>query len=168
MFEIRELNKSDEASFLKGFTEWPLNETHNYTFDWQPETKFSDHLERLRKNKLGLDLVEGRVPSNIFYGFYNGDIVGRVSIRHSLNAFLLERGGHIGYSVARKFRQRGFATKMFEFSLAYCKSLKLDQVLVTCDDQNEASIRIIEKFNAKLENKVNVNENLVRRYWVEL
>ena len=56
-------------------------------------------------------------PSTFLFGFDGSRIVGRVSIRHELNDFLLREGGHIGYVVVPEFRRRGYATAMLRRSL---------------------------------------------------
>jgi len=50
------------------------------------------------------------VPSTFLFAFDASRIIGRVSIRHELNEFLLRVGGHIGYVVVPEFRRQGYAT----------------------------------------------------------
>ncbi len=167
-FEVRELNINDEAAFLRGFKYWEGEDLSWYTFEFEFNDSFEKHLLRLEKNKLGIDLASNRVPSTMLYGFYEGEIIGRVSIRHELNEYLSTIGGHIGYSVAPKFRRKGLATKMLSEGLEYCKShLKLKEVLVTCDDDNVASIKTIEKNGGIFENRYvsNDGKEIKRRYW---
>jgi len=168
---VRELSLSDEEAFLKGFKEWEGEDLSWYTFEFKFNDKFSDHLERLKKNKAGIDIDPRFVPSTMLYGFLDNEIVGRVSVRHILNEYLENIGGHIGYSVAPRFRRRGFATMMLSVSLEYCrKELSLEKVLVTCDEDNLASIRVIEKCGGILENRYISNDGLElkRRYWIKL
>ncbi|MGV8972461.1 MAG: GNAT family N-acetyltransferase, partial [Rhodoglobus sp.] len=63
-------------------------------------------------------------------------MVGRVSIRHKLNAFLAEVGGHIGYGVRPAFRRLGYATQMLHQALELARSLEIERALVTCDGDN--------------------------------
>jgi predicted acetyltransferase len=48
--------------------------------------------------------------------------------------------------------------------------LGIERALVTCDDNNIASARTIEKNGGKLADKVKTEyaEYLIRRYWIEL
>ena len=168
---VRELTVLDEGNFIKGFKEWEGEDLSWYTFEFKFNDDFADHIERLEKNKKGIDLDARYVPSTILYGFMNGEIVGRVSIRHELNEYLMRVGGHIGYSVAPRFRKNGFATQMLGSALEYCKKdLKLQKILITCDDNNLGSIKIIEKHNGVLEQKVTVEDSAIlkRRYWISL
>lgn len=165
---LRELNFDDESAFLSGLEEWKDEDLSWYSFVWKPGMSHHEHLKTLKDQKDKNKIAEDRVPSTMLYGFVEEKIVGRVSIRHELNDFLLERGGHIGYSVSPKFRQMGYATEMFRQALVFCKSLNLSRVLITCADENEASIKIIEHFGGILENKVwdESNSEHLRRYWL--
>ena len=45
--------------------------------------------------------------------------------------------------------------------------LKVEDVLITCDEKNIPSIKIIEALNAKLENTVPDSKGVpTRRYWI--
>ena len=61
---------------------------------------------------------------------------------------------------------------MLSLALKKAKQMGLNKVLITCDDDNYASAKVIENNNGKLENIV---QNLIdgkiiqtRRYWIEL
>lgn len=172
MIELRELTSADEAAFLAGFSAWPAEDASWHSFIWKPGTSmtYSEMIERLRKDRLGIDLEAGRVPHTMLYGFVNGEIVGRVSVRHQLNDFLRKRGGHLGYAVAPKFRRKGYAQEMVRQALEYCRSLGLEKILITCGDENTASYRLIENLGAQLENRTwdETDQEMIRRYWLEL
>ena len=133
----------------------------------EPWPVYLDRLERLRQ---GIDLSEGWVPATFLVAEAEGQVVGRVSIRHELNAFLADVGGHIGYGVRPGFRRRGYATSILRQSLAIAASLGLARVLVTCDDDNVGSARVIESCAGVLENVSPGRDGSPprRRYWVNL
>ena len=127
-----------KAAFLAGLREYKDMELSWYTFVWKPGMSWLDHIECLRKGKLGIDLPADRVPNSMYYGFLNGAIIGRLSLRHELNEFLRTRGGHIGYSVAPKFRGFGFAQEMLKQVLPKAKALGMSEILITCDDDKHS------------------------------
>ena len=113
------------------------------------------------------DLDGTRVPSTYFWitggdGGPDDEVIGFLHLRHNLNDFLLEQGGHIGYSVKPSARRRGHASAALRLGLAAAASLGIERVLVTCYDDNEPSRRTIEQGGGVLED---VRDG-VRRYWV--
>ena len=92
------------------------------------------------------------------------ELLGFLSVRHELNDFLLEEGGHIGYSVRPSARRRGVGTYAGAGGLEHLRSLGVDRALITCDDDNAASAATILRNGGVLEDV----RNGKRRYWVEL
>jgi predicted acetyltransferase len=131
---------------------------------------FSRYLEVLAEQEPGLNLAPNHVPSTFLFAFVETRIVGRVSIRHTLNALLERVGGHVGYAVVPEFRRRGYATTILHLSVQIAREkLGLTRILVTCDDDNIGSIRTIEKNGGVLENVVSGSDldKPKRRYWIE-
>lgn len=93
-----------------------------------------------------------------------GRVLGSLHLRHELNDFLFEQGGHIGYGVRTSARGRGVAGAALAASLGEARELGLDRVLVTCEDDNVASARTIERWAGVLED---VRRGM-RRYWIGL
>jgi len=133
---------------------------------------FRRYLEVLMEQDRGINLPSPQhVPATFLFAFAGSRIVGRASIRHSLNESLERVGGHIGYVVVPEFRRRGYATAILHSSLQIAreKCLGARRVLVTCDDDNVGSIRTIEKNGGILENVVSGEDHKAkRRYWIEL
>jgi len=167
---LRELNEKDEQAFLEGLKEWVGESPHWYSFIWKEGLAFPDMLNVLKNEAAGIDLAPGRVPHSMLYGFLDGKIIGRVSIRHSLNDYLRKRGGHIGYAVAKSQRKKGFATEMVRMGLEYCRNLGIESVMVTCADDNVPSWKIVEHFDGKLQDRIWDDEDneMIRRYWIAL
>jgi predicted acetyltransferase len=90
------------------------------------------------------------------------EYVGRMSIRHELNDWLRELGGHIGYDVRRSRRGEGHATAMLAAALPIAHDLGVDPALLTCDDDNVASRIVIERNGGVLEDQ----RKRKLRYWV--
>lgn len=94
------------------------------------------------------------------------DFIGRIGIHHTLTDALRIEGGHIGYDTVPSFRGRGVAREMLRQALPYARALGLDEVLLTCDDTNVASIRVIEKNGGVLrETKLLAPSRPPKRYY---
>ncbi len=107
----------------------------------------------------------GHVPCSFLWVVDDADpttYLGSLAIRHRLTPFLLDVGGHIGYSVRPSARRRGVATQALRLALAECRTLGIDPVLVTCDDDNLGSAAVIEANGGVLED---VRDGK-RRYWI--
>jgi predicted acetyltransferase len=138
-----------------------------FMLGWEPDEPWEAYLERLEKRRRGVDVAPDKVPATFLAAVVDGDIVGRVSIRHELNDFLLNVGGHIGYAVRPDYRRRGFATEILRQSLIIARSEGIDDVLVTCDDDNLASAAIIERLGGVMEDIRDDPEGPPkRRYWI--
>ncbi len=163
--KLRPLSLEDEAQALQGHSELAL-ENWEYLLGYKEDMPWPEYLEILGNESTGTNLKEGRVPSTFLIAEIDGKLVGRASIRHELNDFLLSVGGHIGYGVRPSYRRQGFATEILRQSLTYIHGLGVREVLVTCDDDNFGSIKVIESQGGILENKVEFEGTLKRRYWI--
>ena len=106
----------------------------------------------------------GMVPDTKRWLVEGDTLLGFLSVRHELNDFLLEQGGHIGYSVRPSARRRGHATYACDWGLDHLRGLGVERALITCDDDNLASAATIERNGGVLEDVRGVK----RRYWVDL
>lgn len=163
--KLRPLSLEDEAQALQGHSELAL-ENWEYLLGYKEDMPWSEYLEILGHESTGTNLKEGRVPSTFLIAEKDGNLVGRTSIRHELNDFLLSVGGHIGYGVRPSYRRQGFATEILRQSLVLIHGLGVTKVLVTCDDDNLGSIKVIESQGGIQENKVKFEGTLKRRYWI--
>jgi predicted acetyltransferase len=107
------------------------------------------------------------VPAHTYFLVCNNKrIFGAINIRHCLNEYLFQFGGHIGYGIRPSERGKGYASLMLGMALPIAKKLGIDEVLVTCDKNNTASAKTIIKNGGILENEVMEEEEIVQRYWI--
>ena len=130
-------------------------------------------------------------PSRRFRGGYvdrvlwlvdGGEYVGQVSIRPELcTRYLITYGGHIGYSIRPSRRGRGYGNEILALALKVSEEMGLKKVLITCDSDNIASRKIIERNGGIFESAARMNGSAFRaegrgrrrgveklRYWIEL
>ena len=126
--------------------------------------------EELKKRSCEDTVPKGLVPSSTYLAVREKDnyIVGMIDIRHYLNEYLTQAGGHIGYGVRKTERNKGYAKQMLKLALEKCKELKIKKVLITCDEDNIASEKVILSTNAKLEDIRNVDGENKKRFWIDL
>lgn len=126
-------------------------------------------LDSVEKSKSEETVEEGLVPASILI-MVDGknNIIGIVNIRYRLNDFLLKVGGHIGYSIRKSERNKGYGTELLRLSILECKKLNLEKILVTCDDDNIGSRKVIENNKGIYENTIEFEGDRVERYWIEI
>lgn len=168
--ELRKLRYSDESAFLKALDQWEHDVGFTWVRGYEKSMDFKKYLQLLESFERDENLPEGYVPDTSLFGFVDNVIVGRLAIRHRLNDFLLNVGGHIGYGVLPPFRRNGYAKRMLALSLPIAKEMGLTKALVTCDENNIGSIKTIEANGGILENKISTGDDkpLKRRYWIHL
>lgn len=166
---LRPLTDADEPAARAAHAELAQDD-FEFLLDEHDGEPWPDYVLRRNLHAQGIGLPKGFVPETFLLAFAEGELVGRVSIRHTLNDFLLQVGGHIGYGVRPAFRRRGYATAILSHALVIVRDLGVDKALVTCDDDNVASARTIERSGGVLHNVVEspAGGPAKRRYWIEL
>ncbi|RYJ24008.1 PhnO protein [Streptomyces sp. L-9-10] len=147
---------ADERSLL-------LHEMEEFGGTWHRPEVFAAYVERLNAEPLEeTPRIEGWVPNTTLWYVEGETFLGRLAIRHRLNPFLRELGGHIGYAVRPTARRQGHATAMLVASLPVARAIGLASVLVTCDTTNVPSRKVIEAAGGVLEDQ----RGGKLRYWV--
>ncbi len=142
------LREHDEVETLEGFTAWTA---------------------RLRAAAdPSVAVAPGWVHSTYRWIVADGTYLGTIDLRHELNDFLLDAGGHIGYSVRPTARRAGLATWALGQTLLTARELGLERVLLTCDPDNDASARTIERNGGHLDDVRQTSIGPKRRYWITL
>src|ERR671930_1142839 len=147
---LRPLRLHDEPAAIVAHEELAAD-GFDFLLDWNRGEPWAAYLHRLEQQRRGLDLPPDRVPATFLVAEVGGDLVGRVSIRHELNAFLTELGGHVGFGVRPAHRRRGYAGEILRQALVIARAVGVDAALVTCDEDNVASARVIEGAGGVLE-----------------
>lgn len=133
-----------------------------------------DELFRLMETReRGEDLPEGFVPESFFWMVEGDRFLAQITFRHRLTPGLERFGGHIGYAVRHSEWNKGIGTEMLRQLLVFLREQEtVDRVLITCNDENIGSARVIEKnggvLQDKIENVIDGEQRLTRRYWITL
>ena len=153
-------------SLIEAIKEFEAKGENIYLHAKKPDEDFNKLLLKIHEREEGINLPADRVPQTELWLIENGEFIGWTKIRHRLNENLLLQGGHIGYSIRPSKRNQGYGTKILELALSVAKNLGIEKILITCDDDNVGSAKIIEKNDGVLENKIQHEGKLKRRYWV--
>jgi len=163
---LRPLRADDEPDAIAAHEEL-AREEFDFLLDWRRDLPWSAYLHYLEQVRLGVDVPADRVPATFLVAQLGPDLVGRVSIRHELNAFLRDVGGHIGFGVRPEHRRRGHAGKILRQALVVARAVGVDAVLVTCEEDNIGSATVIERAGGVLEDAgIAPNGKRMRRYWI--
>ncbi|UOQ86625.1 GNAT family N-acetyltransferase [Gracilibacillus salinarum] len=114
------------------------------------------------------NIPQNWVPDTTYWLVDEANVIGVVNIRHYLNDFLLESGGHIGYGIRPSERRKGYATIMLQLALKKAKELGIKETLVTCDAENVASKKVILRNGGKAaDDYVDNDGNIIHRFWID-
>lgn len=127
------------------------------------------HIKTSKQYAKGENLPKGCVPASTYWLVDNNQFIGRASVRHCLNNNLKKFGGHIGYVIRPSKREKGYGKQILKLALLEAKKLGIDNALLTCDESNAASQKIIEKNGGKLKDKLKQENGILkRRYWIKI
>jgi predicted acetyltransferase len=118
----------------------------------------------------GEEVPAGWVPVSTFWLIEDDTYIGSTNVRHVLNDYLRDYGGHVGYTIRPTKRRCGYGTEVCRLALVEARKLGLKRVLITCDEDNIGSRLIIERNGGVLEDVVPQPDRPVpkRRYWFDV
>ncbi|WP_225803634.1 GNAT family N-acetyltransferase [Streptomyces sp. NK15101] len=162
------------ASWGEAYDEWPADaQQDGAVLRLAPEggpgrpDAFAARVERLRgQGDATAPVAPGRVHVTHLWIVDGDTCLGAAELRHSLDDFLLDAGGHIGYSVRPSARRRGVASRAPGELLRRASDAGVDRVLVTCDEDDPGSARTIERNGGVLEDVRTTASGTKRRYWI--
>ena len=164
--ELRRPRLADKETVLEMMAEFEKSQSAHDGGFWDTENfSYEDWLESNQNQEMGINLPEGWVPAIQLVAFSGkGQALGFLNLRLRLNNFLLEKGGHIGYSIRPSERGKGYAKETLCQGLQVAKEKNIKKALVTCSVNNPASRAVILANGGLIEDV----RNGVERYWIEV
>ena len=164
--KLRRPRLADKATVLEMMAEFEKYQSPHDGGFWDAENfVYEEWLESNQNQEMGIDLPEGWVPAIQLVAFSEkGQAVGFLNLRLCLNDYLLEEGGHIGYSIRPSERGKGYAKEALRQGLQVAKQKNIKKALVTCSVENPASRAVIVANGGAFEDV----RNGVERYWIDL
>ncbi len=148
-----------DGSTMHGSSLWEFD-----TADLGPEALAPEIERLLAEADPATQMPHGWVHCSNLWIAEGDEFLGYLAIRHRLTDFLLELGGHIGYSVRPSRRREGHATRALGLALGEARRLGIDRALVTCDHDNVPSRLTIEHAGGVFEDR---REDKLR-FWFDL
>ena len=163
--ELRRPELEDKEKILEMLADFEAAGSRQDGFFGGANFAYEDWLETIQLAEAGLGLSQGFVPYIQLISFAaDGQAVGFLNLRLRLNDYLLQEGGHIGYSIRPFARGKGLAKEQLRQGLQVAKSKNIKRVLVTCDCDNSASRAVILANGGALEDIRGGKE----RYWIDV
>lgn len=106
--------------------------------------EFRETLMKNNEYSRGINIRENFVPQTTYILFIDGYPVGYGKLRHYLNEILKEHGGHIGYTIRPSERGKGYGNLILTEIIKKAVEMRIKEVLLTCNEGNKPSRRVIE------------------------
>ena len=151
MLELRKMNYEDAAEQWKYVTALPKNEnglTNQYEGVSLEEYK-NTVLPELMMHENPINMPDWFVPETFYYLWDDNVLVGEFRIRHYLTDALKAGAGHIGYSIKKEFRGKGYGTKGLALTLELARNIiPEDEIYFRVMKTNIPSVKAIQKNGA--------------------
>ena len=125
MVELRKMNYEDIVEQWKYVTALPTNE--NALTNQYEGVSFAEYrdtvLPELMMHEKPINMPEWFVPETYYYLWEDETLIGEYRIRHFLTDSLKAGAGHIGYSIKKDFRGKGYGTKGLALTLELARKI---------------------------------------------
>lgn len=153
MLELRKMNRKDAFEQWKYVASMPscenglTNKYEGITF----EEYINTALPELMMHENPINMPEWFVPQTYYYLWDNGILLGEYRIRHRLTDELKTGAGHIGYSIKKDFRGKGYGACGLALALDLAKGIvPEDEIYLRVLKSNLPSFRAICKNGAHI------------------
>ena len=146
MLQLRKMNYEDAVAQWEYVTALPENE-NGLTNPYQG-VSFEEYrdwvLPELMMHEHPVNMPDWFVPETFYYLWDENVLVGEFRIRHYLTDALRAGAGHIGYSIKREFRGRGYGTKGLALTLEVARKIvPEDEMYLRVLKSNIPSFKVI-------------------------
>ncbi|MDR1687157.1 MAG: GNAT family N-acetyltransferase [Clostridiales bacterium] len=162
--EFRKLNINDGKDIYVMLQEIPKDECGFVNGCYgRSYAGYRQWLVRSNEISRGKNLEDWMVPSDTYWLYVNGQVVGIGRLRKRLTDELRVEGGNIGYAVRPSCRGRGYGKIILRQLIEKARELKMEKVLITVLNENIASLRVAASCGG-----VVTKEDEIRKYiWVQ-
>jgi len=144
--ELRKINRQDAAAQWEYTTALPADENgltnpyHGVSLDEYLETV----LPTLISYEHPINMPDWFVPETYYYLWDGGRLVGEFRIRHHLTEALKNGAGHIGYSILKDVRGKGYGTAGLKLTLEKARKIVSEnEIYLRVNKDNIASQKVM-------------------------
>ena len=151
--ELRKINLSDAAAQWEYTTALPTDE--NGLTNPYHGVSFEEYREKVLPTLISyehpVNMPDWFVPETYYYLWDGGRLVGEFRIRHYLTDALRTGAGHIGYSIAKSERGKGYGTEGLRLTVQIAKEIIPEgEIYLRVNKDNIASRKVMIKNGAYL------------------
>lgn len=151
MLELRKMNIEDAKQQWEYVTALPADE-NGLTNPYEGvsyEEYMGKVLPELMMHENPVNMPDWFVPETYYYLWDDDILVGEFRIRHYLTDALKTGAGHIGYSIKKEYRGRGYGTKGMALTLELAKEIvPEEEIYLRVLKSNIPSFKVITKNGA--------------------
>lgn len=151
--ELRKINREDARAQWEYTTELPADE--NGLTNPYHGVSYAEYIDKVLPALISYEhpvgMPEWFVPETYWYLWDEGRLVGEFRIRHYLTEALRNGSGHIGYSIRKAERGKGYGTEGLRLTLAEAgKIVPEDEIYLRVNKDNPASLKVMQKNGGKV------------------
>lgn len=159
-------NKNLKQKFFDVIEDYKKNEEWFYYYKYEKALEdYEGYLIDLDKESKGIDLIDGDVPTTVYWlvDEEEKEIRGIIRVRH----IAIPIHGNIGYDVPPKMRFKGYGREILRLGVIVAKDMGMEEVRVSCGAGNKGSKRIIEEndgefIGSKIDNFERFNQYVIK------
>ncbi len=151
MLELRKMNIEDAKAQWEYVTALPADENGLINpYEGVPYEEYMDKvLPKLLMHENPVNMPDWFVPETYYYLWDGEVLVGEFRIRHYLTEALKIGAGHIGYSIKKEYRGKGYGTKGMALVLDLAREIvPEEEIYLRVLKSNTPSFKVITKNGA--------------------
>jgi len=149
--ELRKLNIKDAYAQWEYISNLPEDENGlTNSFHGVSLENFRDEiLPKMMSYENPTDMPDWFVPETYYYLWDDNHLIGEFRIRHHLTDALKNSAGHIGYSIKKEYRGKGYGTTGLKLTLDVARRIiPEDEIYLRLLKTNKASLRVMKNNGA--------------------
>lgn len=170
MIFLTEPHSRYQESFLAGLREFQQEGRMLQYRIQNVREDFERFLYYLKAQEDRTKLPAHNIAQSHFWLIDDDEFIGILSLRRSSNDAFIRISGHVGYQIRPSKRQQGYGKQLLRLGLQKAQELDFTRVLLTCDEDNLASKKVIEYNGGQFESAIPVDGSPLKklRYWIDL